>query len=398
MSNQGMIDSYVTVELTSADMAGFLRSLNVSGIPIFGITQRDSLTVILKVIRSDAMMLQYLAERKGATLKTITVSGPVYWLKGLISRPLLITGMLLLVALVLWLPTRVLFITVEGNQHLSTVRVLEEAEQCGIVFGASRREVRSEKMKNALLAAIPELQWAGINTVGCTAIISVEERIDESYHTQWHSVSSIVAVRDGVIESCISSKGDLICKPGQAVKKGDVLISGYTDCGIKIAADSAEGEVFAKTLHEIRVVTPLDYRQNGEILRYHRHYSLLIGKKRINLYKYSGISGMTCDKLYKEYYVQLPGGFQLPLGIAVTETVVYDESSAQASAYNTDLLMRDGAKGYLLSQIVSGKVLYEDVSVEQGESLHILHGRYLCSEMIGRTQIEGILDHYGKNN
>jgi len=398
VSNQSMIDSYVTVELTSADLTGFLRSLNASGVPVFSVERRDSLTIILKVIRSDVMTLQNIAGRKGATMKVITVSGPVYWLKGLLSRPLLITGMFLLVVLVLWLPTRVFFISVEGNQYLSTSRVLEEAEKCGIVFGASRREVRSEKVKNSLLAAIPELQWTGINTFGCMAVISVEERNDEPHHEQGHTVSSIIAVRDGVIESCISSKGDLLCKPGQAVQKGDILISGYTDCGIKITADRAEGEVFAKTVHEITVVTPLDYCQKGEVLHYNRNYSLLIGKKRINFYKGSGIPGMTCDKLYTEYYVQLPGGFQLPLGIAVTETVLYDESSAQASACNTDFLMQDRAQGYLLSQMVSGKILYKDVSVEQRESLHVLHGRYLCSEMIGRTQTERILDQYGKSD
>lgn len=31
-------------------------------------------------------------------------------------------------------------------------------------------------MKNALLSAIPELQWAGVNTYGCRAVISVRER------------------------------------------------------------------------------------------------------------------------------------------------------------------------------------------------------------------------------
>ena len=393
-----MINSYVTVELTSADMTGLLRTLNGSGIPVFGMEQRDSLTVVLKVIDSDALLLRYLAEKAGATLRIITVSGPVYWLKGLLSRPLLIIGMVLLLALVIWLPTRVLFISVEGNQYLPTYRILDEAEQCGILFGASRREVRSEKMKNALLAAIPELQWAGINTFGCTAVISVEERISEAYKTPDHTVSSIIAVRDGVIESCISSKGDLLCKPGQAVKKGDVLISGYTDCGIKITADRAEGEIFAKTVHEITVVTPTDYRQKGTVLQNHRNYSLLIGKKRINFFKGSGISGMTCDKLYKEYYVRLPGGFQLPLALAVTETIIYDEFTAQVSAFDTKSIMQNCAQGYLLSQMVSGKILYNAASVKQGEYLHILHGRFLCSEMIGRTQTEGLLEQYGKDN
>ena len=398
MSNQGMINSYVTVELTSADMAGLLRILNGSGISIFGMEQKDSLTVVLKVYNADTCMLRYLAEKAGATLRIITVRGPVFWLKTLLSRPLLIIGMALLLILVIWLPTRVLFISVEGNQYLPSMKILEEAEACGIRFGASRREVRSEKMKNLLLAAIPELQWAGINTFGCTAVISVEERVSEAYNKPDHTVSNIVAVRDGVIESCISSKGNLLCQPGQAVKKGDVLISGYTDCGIKITADTAQGEIFAKTVHEITAVTPTEYRQKGAALCKKRNFSILIGKKRINFYKCSGISGTTCDKLYKEYYVRLPGGFRLPLALAVTEVYVYDDFTAQQSEFDTESLLRSCAQGYLLSQMVSGKILYNAASVKQGEYLHVLNGRFLCSEMIGRTQTEGLIEQHGKDH
>ncbi len=398
MNNQGMINSYITAELTSADMAGLFMSLNENGIPILGIEQKDALTVIVKVMRSDVTMLRYLTERSGATLTIITFRGPAYYFKSLISRPVLMIGMLLLLMLVSWLPTRVLFVTVEGNQKLPSYRILEAAEQCGIAFGASRRDVRSEKMKNALLAAIPELQWAGINTFGCTAVISVEERTIDQYEKPGHTVSSVIAVRDGVIESCISSKGNLLCAPGQAVKKGDVLISGYTDCGIKVTADRAEGEIFAKTVHEITVITPIDYRQKGSVTLIERKFSLLIGKKRINFYKGSGISGITCDKLYTEYYVQLPGEFQLPLGVVVTETIVYDASSSQVSAADTETLMRNCAQQYLFSQMVSGKILYNAASMKQEENLHILSGRFLCSEMIGRTQPEGILNQYGKDN
>ena len=36
--------------------------------------------------------------------------------------------------------------------------------------------IRSEKVKNSLLQRIPQLQWAGINTDGCVAVISVREK------------------------------------------------------------------------------------------------------------------------------------------------------------------------------------------------------------------------------
>ena len=64
-------------------------------------------------------------------------------------------------------------------------------------------------------------------------------------------VGSIVASRDGVITSITTTKGTPLCKAGQAVKAGQILISGYTDCGISIRADPAEGEVFAETYREM---------------------------------------------------------------------------------------------------------------------------------------------------
>lgn len=393
MNNRGMLNSYVTAELTSADISGLLRLLNGSGIPFFGIEQRDSLTVLVKVARSDVRLLQYLAERAGATLSIITVSGPVYWVKGLLGRPLLVIGMLLLIALVIWLPTRVLFIAVDGNQNLPTSRVLEEAARCGIVFGASRREVRSEIMKNTLLEALPELQWAGINTSGCTAVISVKERSSEQYSLPDHCVSSIVAARDGVIESCISSKGDLLCKPGQAVKKGDVLISGYTDCGIKITADRAEGEIFAKTAYEFSVVTPTDYQQKGAVVRKVRNFGLLIGKKRINFYKGSGISGGSCDKMYSKYVLSLPGGFSLPVALLKETTI---SCYLTESAVNQPESMLEAfASNYLKGQMQNGTILRKDETVTESDGVFRLDGVYDCRENIGIVQEEKIGEFNG---
>ena len=55
-------------------------------------------------------------------------------------------------------------------------KILERAEYCGVHFGAKAGSVRSEQVKNRLLFEIPELRWAGVNTTGCTAVITVAER------------------------------------------------------------------------------------------------------------------------------------------------------------------------------------------------------------------------------
>lgn len=388
----------ILLEMVSADMPGLLAAIADIGVLLESVDPVDALTVRCCVHPSSLKKLESIAERRGATFHVLQKKGIRWPLLRLITRPVFVFGLILMIALELYLPTRVLFVCVEGNNEIPVNAILEQAAACGIRFGASRREVRSERMKNNLLASIPQLQWAGINTQGCTAVISVRERSDIQKVEENYRVSRIVAVRDGIIDSCTVTKGNALCVPGQAVMQGQVLISGYTDCGLSILATRAEGEIFAKTIHEITAVSPLKYQEKGQPTGSHKKISLLIGKKRINLYKDSGISGITCDKMYLEYYVMLPGGFCLPFALVIEEETDYLAASVLTSADSTELLLRECTQTYLQRAMVSGTILSEDTAMEVGEDLLILNGRYLCTEMIGREQNEEILQYYGKNN
>lgn len=388
----------VRVEITCADKEGLLARLSAEGIVFYHVQHTDTLTVNLEISRHDLNVVTAFTRKHGASIK-ITGKKGIYWdIIKVKKRPVLAAGLCLILALVFWLPTRVLFITVEGNETIPDKHIIEQADLCGISFGASRREVRSEKMKNSLLFAIPSLQWAGINTNGCTAVISVRERTQFESKKEGSQVSSIIAVRDGVIESCTAEKGNLLCRTGQVVKQGDVLISGYTDCGLTITATRAEGEVFAKTMHELTVVTPTEYTQKGETVRTEKKYGIIIGKKRINFYKGSGISGAGCDKIYEEYYVTLPGGFRLPIVLFVCVTNVHDQIVVSAGTELAESTAGAYARQYLLSQMISGRILHDTAQIQQHDGVCVLLGRYICNEMIGRVHSEEIIKNYGENN
>ena len=47
-----------------------------------------------------------------------------------------------------------------------------------------------------------------------------------------------------------------LCAPGQAVSKGQVLISGYTDCGLCVLSQRAQGEVMAYTGRSFSALMP----------------------------------------------------------------------------------------------------------------------------------------------
>ena len=388
----------VEVCLTSADPSGAMGAMNKAGIEIFNACQEGDLSVRFTLRRSDFKRMGRLVRKRGETAELCRRSG-LYWaLWRLGGRPVLLTGMLLLLILTMYLPGQIYFIEVDGNVSIPTALIIEKAAECGIDFGADRREVRSEKMKNALLQAIPQLQWAGINTYGCRAVISVRERPQEEKSTNQGIVSSIVASRDGVIKEITAHSGNRLCQPGQAVKAGQVLISGYTDCGICIRATQAQGEVLAQTQRDLTLVLPLQYAQKGEIVGQEKKYSLLIGKKLINFSKDSGISTTGCDKMYSVEYMLLPGGLKLPLAL-VTETVVYYETDCiTMEEQHARLLTEDYSCHYLSNTMIAGQILQKFEAFQMSETFCILQGRYACQEMIGVTRLEENLRDYGQTD
>lgn len=390
------LDGMIRVKLVSADPAAALAQISNAGITVYDADRPDDdIALLFRIRRSDYGALEKLAQRRGYGLEPMERMG-IYWaLRGLRRRKLLVSGLLLLTILALYLPTRVLFIQVEGNNAIPTNLILEKSAQCGIFFGASRKEVRSEKMKNALLESIPQLQWAGINTYGCVAIISVRERSETQTGEESAQVSNLIASRDGIIVSCTVTRGSSLCRVGQVVRAGQTLVSGYTDCGLQIRAARAEGEVYAQTQRQILAAAPVNWTQKGEILSVEKKYSLIFGKNKINLSKDSGISGTICDKMYLWNYITLPGGFTLPVAI-VTQVCTY-YSGTQSEQTGEDLLSAF-AQRYLSEQMVAGQILSRDESFSREGDLIYMTGNYACIEMIAQARNEENLQAYGNDD
>ena len=388
------IAGIILLELASADIAGALSALNKMDVTVFSVEQVDDFTVHLKIYRHDYNSVLKMASSRGDNVKLLKKEG-LYWaIQSYLRRPALFAGVLLFLIAAFYLPGRIFFVRIEGNTSIPSRLILERAEECGIRFGAFRSEVRSEKMKNALLAQIPELQWAGVNTAGCVATISVREKsiADESSDPD-ACVSSIIASRDGIILQCTVLQGTALCRVGQAVKEGQILVSGYTDCGLMIKAVRADAEIIAQTLHEFSVLTPISATKRGEEISAETKYSLLIGKKLIKFYKDSGISDSSCVKMYEEDYLTLPGGFQLPIAL-VRETTIYHSMQHVVTAdADTFSWMETAAENYLQTQMVAGQILSQDSALALQDDYCLFTGKYACLEMIGKVRNEEIIKY-----
>ena len=392
-SAAGMIEA----ELTGADLERSLGLIAENGYQLYRIKLVDEFTCRFHLRRSDYKKVRNLVQKAGDSVKIVGRFGAYWTVERLKRRPVLLTVLVMLLSLALILPSRICFVQVEGNSSIPARLIIQRASECGICFGASRREVRSEKMKNALLSAIPELQWAGVNTKGCVAVISVREKTAASKEAE-AAVSRIVAGRDAVIVSCTVERGNMVCRVGQAVKTGDLLISGYTDCGIAIRASRAEGEIYGQTSRVISAVTPSEYTIQTEEACSQRKIALIIGKKRINFYKDSGILDTTCDKMSTVNYLTLPGGFVLPIGLVREKWIWYETENCAGAEDREEKILTDFAEAYLDQQMLAGRILDQEHELTGGDGVLRLRSSYACIEMIGREQNEEILVDYGKSD
>lgn len=385
------------VKITCAGMPALLTEIQRNGIAVSNARYIDELAVELMLPRSAFSVLQDIVVKHGGKLQILKQNGLVNLFLNVRKRPLLLGIVFLILFLTLFLPTRVLFIKVSGNHLIAARYILDEAEKCGICFGASRNAVRSEQVKNALMEAIPELSWVGVNTNGFVATISVKEKSIPKQEENVQRICSIVASRDGVIRDMTVIKGVGMCKAGQSVKSGQVLISGYEDLGILMRATAAAGEIKAQTLREVEVITPVFTAYRGEEKAHETIYSLIIGKKQIKLYKDSGISDTSCVKIYREYDFSLPGELKLPLRLIAEERIYYESNEVPVAEEGYGWLYEQ-ARTYLTSQMIAGSVLQEETQIQMLDDACLLTGQYACLEMIGQIQYEEIITQYGKNS
>ena len=390
------IRGWVRIRHRSADISSLLTQFEKNRIAVYDAVTLDELTLEYSVSTGDLPRLRHLIDKRGEHWSVSRRKGLLWPLKALRKRIVLVIGLMMLLSFGMLLPGRILFVSVEGNHFVPQRRILEAAGEAGLKFGSVRRDIRSEQIKNQLLDAVPELKWAGVNTYGSRAVITVRERDDRDEEGKPIGIRHIIAKRDGVITSATVTSGCGVCSVGQAVKQGDVLISGYTDCGLLIRADAAQGIIFAETTWNLRVLTPDSWRKRTGESAYQVHYSLVLGKKRINFYKGSGISGATCVKMSTEYVLTLPGGFTLP--VSLQKDQIIDCSLIRDDIPQPQDYLEQFASDYLDGQMVSGTVIQKEEAVQQSDSVWILDGQYACIENIGLEQDEKIGDFHGKTD
>ncbi len=285
-----------------------------------------------------------IARVRAALGGSVTVSEPL----GLVgiyrrTRYKALTAVSLLVSflLVTYLSGAVWDVRIEGNTTLTDSSVRESLAKCGFSVGKRWHSVDTAAIEAKLLSECRSISWVNINRRGTVAYVTVSESdLPDEQGDSRTGYANIVATCDCVIEEITVVRGRAEVKRGDAVKRGDILISGIIPDASGGGFTYAEGSVIGRVEECISASVCREYAVRGEKSEKCAALSVKIFDFQLNIFKKYRNFGDEYVIIKEIDSFSLPGGARLPLQIFTERAIIY---STVPASYTDEELVRIAA-------------------------------------------------------
>ncbi len=372
------------IRLTGASPEWALNRL-ASGRIAFRDTQKiDELTVETSILSRDVPRAAQAAQKGMCDLAVLRRRGAPVLLGSLKKRyVLLLTLPAVLIALIV-LPKFVWFYEVSGNETVPSELILQNLEELGVGFGTYGPDIHPQWIKNHMLVRIPKLQWITVTQNGAVAQVVVRERPETEPVSDRKTPGNVLASRAGILTRVSVLEGNSLCRTGDIVKKGQLLVSGYTDLQNKTQVSPALAEIYARTWRRETAVLPQTELVRVRTGKRRAVVSVLWGRHRTIIFGKGGADASDCDKITKIYPFTLPGGFSLPVAIEIAHISDYDTIEKEMRRSAAGALLQKDVRDRTLRDMIAGRILQTDEKLEKRGGRYELHATLACEEMIAR--------------
>lgn len=254
------ITGYGVIEFKGMGIERALNELEQRGATLWRIERQDRLTVTARAPLSQKKLIRAAMAEMPCRVSWKKSYGLPGLLERLAKRRALMAGLALLIVSSSVAVQFVWRVKITGVDEKRAQEIYDIVQQSGYGPGAFWHTMRLKEVERQLLLKLPDAAGLLANRTGTTLTLEIIPTVPApEIHTPGEPCD-IVANQDGVIVSVTALEGVPQVKQGQAVKKGDVLISGniVREEGENRAVE-ARGEVVATVgvtaSHTVSMVT-----------------------------------------------------------------------------------------------------------------------------------------------
>lgn len=372
---------YVTFEVSEGFLERFINLCTQRRIGIFDVKNVNS-HIVAKISPKDFEKLNEIAIKSGSKIDIINESGLPFIISKNRHRVGLIYGSVFFLVFILIMNRFLWCVDSSGSEKYSKEQIIEVAQLVGVKQGVFLPLFDEKKAAREIYKYFDgELSWVSVNVKGSIAFIEVRDTKVPT-EPQDEEPCNIIADFDGVILSDETLSGIKSITKGNAVKKGDLLISGVIE-----NEDSSTVYYKAKgnftATHKTIANTERKYDKKCCTYKNSESYICLhifgvdipikfkgFGKEKTDTFKYT--------QYIKFFDMNLPFGYTRIFSVQNDDTISKKHVSY---IYTCNEYEKETYEKYKNTNIISYKV-----NILNGTSSIAVTGEYDCIDFIGVEQ------------
>ena len=310
---------YVNVIIEGYYIERFINICRSKKIILWSIKREKSSILYANIGIKDFKRLKEIVKKTGCKISIESKNGLPFFLNKYRKRKIFAASIILILASLLITSKFIWNIEIVGNTSIDTKEIVRDLNSCGLFIGKLKSNIDIKKITNEIRLKRNDIAWIGINLEGTNAIVEIVEVKEKPEIINDNEFCNIVSDKEGVITKISAQNGTLLVKPGDVVKKGDILVGGWMEgkfTGTRYVHSSADIE--AKVWYSKKEKMILSQETREKTGAEEKRYGIKFNNFKINLYK-SLPKFKNYDKINENKKLKLFSNFYLPIEI-LTDT------------------------------------------------------------------------------
>ncbi|MCQ4021901.1 MULTISPECIES: sporulation protein YqfD [unclassified Ruminococcus] len=343
-----------------------------------------------RVPKSHFASLQKLGARCGVDIEAVKCGGVPFVFKNNINRWGLIPGAAVFLIICSVLSSFVWVVDVSPTPKVSEYKIRQELEKQGLYSGAWKGSLSPDSIERNTMINLGSFGWMSVNVTGAYARVGISEKyLPGDTQGEEQKPCNIKAKKDGQIVKMDVKSGSSVAKLGDAVTKGDLLVSGVvsTENGGDFLKPSI-ANVYAQTTLTKTVSQPLKYTQSlpsGKEVS--RSLLELVGLKIPLGLGYIPSGEYVRHSEHLNFYAF---DNQMPVGIYSENCTEYAMQEISLSESEADKVCMAQLALYEAFELFDVKIEDRKLTHKVKDNAYILTAEYTCIEDIGEVSYIGI--------
>lgn len=276
-------------------------------------------------------------------------------------------------------------VEINSDADINKNEIREELQKEGVKIGALKSKIDSEKIVNDIRLEREDIAWIGIKIEGSKVLVNIVMATKKPEIVNEEEYTNIVAKKDGEIQKIVAKNGTAMCKKGDKVKKGDVLIAGYMQGAYtdRYYVNSM-GEAKAKINYTEKSKISKKETKKEETGKRNRKFAIKINNFKINFFKKLS-NFKNYDTIYASKKIKIFPNSNFEIEFIKYTLNEISVEQIEHSKEEAKLLGEEDAKKKL-NEKISGDIINEKTTIEEYSTYYMVTVEYEVVEDIGTKE------------